>query len=72
MRPKYSGNGNNPILRARILTMLRLVGWWGKLDDFFRSKVGIPLIRHGKRQRIETLVNEEALLLAKYLRDEKT
>ena len=43
----------------------------GKLDEFFRSKVDIPLIRHGKRQRIETLINEEALLLAKYLRDER-
>ncbi|MBQ04399.1 hypothetical protein CL673_06795 [Candidatus Bathyarchaeota archaeon] len=43
----------------------------GELDDFFMSKVDIPLIRHGKRQRIETLINEEALLLAKYLRDER-
>ncbi len=43
----------------------------GELEDFFRLKVDIPLIRHGKRQRIETLINEEALLLAKYLRDER-
>jgi hypothetical protein len=28
-------------------------------------------MRHGKRQRIETLINEEALLLAKFLRDER-
>ena len=26
----------------------------------------------GKRQTIETLINEEALLLAKFLRDEKS
>ncbi len=32
--------------------------------------VEIPLISHGKRQRIETLINEEVLLLAKYLRYE--
>ena len=38
-----------------------------ELQDYFESKVDIPLIRHGKRQRIETLINEEALLLAKYL-----
>jgi hypothetical protein len=25
---------------------------------------------HGERQSVETLINEEALLLAKYLRDE--
>ena len=42
------------------------------LDTFFESKVEIPRIRHGKKQRIETLINEEALLLAKYLRDEKS
>ena len=41
-----------------------------ELEKFFESKVEIPLIRHGKRQRIDTLINEEALLLAKYLRDE--
>jgi CRISPR-associated protein Cas1 len=40
------------------------------LEGFFESKVKIPLIRHGKRQRIETLINEEALLLARYLRGE--
>ena len=43
-----------------------------ELEGFFKSKVEIPRIRHGKRQRIETLIHEEALLLAKYLRGEKT
>lgn len=42
-----------------------------ELNEYFESKVDIPLMRHGKRQRIETLINEEALLLAKYLRDER-
>lgn len=37
-----------------------------------RAKIEIPLIRHGKRQRIETLINEEALLLAKYIRKESS
>lgn len=41
-----------------------------KLDEFFLSRVEIPAMRHGKRQAIETLINEEALLLAKYLRNE--
>ena len=27
-------------------------------------------MKHGKRQTLETLINEEALLLAKYLRNE--
>jgi len=43
-----------------------------ELEGYFESKVEIPLIRYGKRQKIETLINEEALLLAKYLRGEKT
>ncbi len=41
------------------------------LEAYFESKVEVPLIRHGKKQRFETLINEEALLLAKYLRNEK-
>ena len=40
------------------------------LDDHFTSFVDVPNVRHGKRQRIETLINEEALLLARYLRGE--
>jgi hypothetical protein len=36
-----------------------------ELQEYFVSMVEIPLIKHGKRQRIETLINEETLLLAK-------
>jgi len=42
-----------------------------RLNVYFVSKVEIPRIRVGKSQEIETLISEEALLLAKYLRDEK-
>ena len=42
-----------------------------ELNRHFELKVEIPLIRHGKRQRLETLINEETLLLAKYLRNER-
>jgi CRISPR-associated protein Cas1 len=41
-----------------------------KLNSFFESTVEIPRVRHGKKQTIETLINEEALLLAQYLRSE--
>lgn len=37
---------------------------------YFESTVDIPRMKHGKRQTIETLINEEAFLFAKYLRDE--
>jgi hypothetical protein len=43
-----------------------------ELRESFESKVDIPLIRIGKKQKIETLIKEEALLLDKYIRNEKT
>ena len=42
-----------------------------KLNAYFESTVEIPRIKVGKRQKLETLIDEEALLLAKYLRDER-
>ncbi|MEM2111718.1 MAG: hypothetical protein QXX08_07560, partial [Candidatus Bathyarchaeia archaeon] len=42
-----------------------------ELNRFFETKVPISRIRHGSKQQIETLINEEALLFAKYLRNEK-
>lgn len=42
-----------------------------KLNLYFEKKVKVPRIRVGERQILETLINEEALLFAKYLRNEK-
>lgn len=41
------------------------------LYDYFQKKVEIPRIKRGKKQEVETLINEEALLFAKFLRNEK-
>ena len=41
------------------------------LNGLFNRTVEIPRIRNGKRQTLDTLINEEALLLAKYLRNER-
>ena len=41
------------------------------LDQYFERKVEIPWIRVGKRQTVETLIGEEALLFAKFLRGER-
>jgi CRISPR-associated protein Cas1 len=41
-----------------------------KLYSYFESTVEIPRMKHGKRQTVETLINEEAFLFAQYLRDE--
>jgi CRISPR-associated protein Cas1 len=42
-----------------------------QLNRFFQSQVNIPRIRRGQKQEIETLISEEALILAEYLRNEK-
>jgi len=41
------------------------------LNNLFQHEVEIPRIMRGKRQELETLINEEALLFAKYLRNER-
>lgn len=41
------------------------------LDEMFGKRVEVSRIRHGSGQVLETLINEEALLLAKYLRGER-
>ena len=39
------------------------------LDDFFNSMVDVPRLKHGIRQSIGSLINEEAMLLSNFLRD---
>jgi hypothetical protein len=41
------------------------------LNRFFQNKVDVSRVRMGKRQEIETLINEEALLFAMFLRSER-
>ena len=41
------------------------------LNGLFEGWVEVPRIKYGRRQVLETLINEEACLLAKYIRDEK-
>ena len=41
------------------------------LEKVIETIVEIPRIKFGKKQTIETLINEEALLLAQYLRNER-
>ena len=42
-----------------------------RLNIFFESSVEIPRIKVGKMQTVDTLINEEALLFAKFLRNER-
>jgi CRISPR-associated protein Cas1 len=41
-----------------------------RLNLYFISKIDTPRIKMGKKQEIETLIAEEALLFARYLREE--
>lgn len=41
------------------------------LNSLFKRKVDVARIRHGNRQTIDTLISEEALSFAKYVRNEK-
>lgn len=40
------------------------------LNNLFEREVKFPRIRYGSKQAFDTLINEEALLLARYLRHE--
>jgi CRISPR/Cas system-associated endonuclease Cas1 len=42
----------------------------GELNRFFETRVEVKRIRNGEHQTLETVINEEALLFAKYLRGE--
>ncbi len=42
-----------------------------KLNDYFETVIEIPRMKKGERQTIETLISEEALLFAQYLRNER-
>ena len=41
------------------------------LNALFEVEVEIPRIRHGNKQTLDTLITEEALLLARFLRNER-
>lgn len=41
-----------------------------ELNKFFETMVEVKRIRNDKHQTLETLINEETLLLAKYLKHE--
>jgi CRISPR-associated protein Cas1 len=43
-----------------------------RLNAYFLTKVKVPRYRMGNNQELETLINEEAMLFAKYLRNERT
>ena len=57
--------------KREYLTKPRTKELMKRLNAYFEKTVEIPRMKVGNRQEIETLICEEALLLAKYLRGEK-
>ena len=68
---KYETTFRNRIGKREYLNDTDSKGLMRGLNELFEVKVDIPRIRHGKKQSIETLISEEAFLLAKFLRNEK-
>jgi CRISPR/Cas system-associated endonuclease Cas1 len=57
--------------KREYLNDLKTKDFMDQLNDYFELFVEIPRIKIGERQTIETLINEKALLFAKFLRTEK-
>ena len=53
------------LIKERNSTFIKRLNW------YFTTNVEIPRMKVGNRQEIETLINEEAFLFAKYLRGER-
>jgi len=62
---------SNRLGKRQVLSKDKTKEFTARVYGLWERKVVIPRIRHGKRQTVETLINEEACLLAKYLRNEK-
>ena len=68
---KHEDYSKNKIGQREYLANSKTSDLTKKLYSYFDSMVEVERMRHGKRQTIETLINEEALLLAQYLRNER-
>jgi CRISPR-associated protein Cas1 len=66
---KHEDYTKNKIGQREYLNNSRTNDLTSKLS-YFESMVEIPRMKHGKRQTVETLINEEVFLFARYVRDE--
>lgn len=41
------------------------------LENYFQTTVNVPRVKHGKRQEIESVINEEAMFLASSIRGKR-
>ena len=62
---------NNKTIKRVYLNDYKTDELMNEIDELFNRQFEIPRIRNGQKQAFETLINEEAQLFAKYLRDER-
>jgi CRISPR-associated protein Cas1 len=68
---KYEALSRRKIAKREFLNDNETKDLMNCLNKYFEMQAEIPRMKVGNRQSFETLINEEALLLAKYLRREK-
>ena len=68
---KYDLLSRHKVGKREYLNDLDTKNLMSGLNNYFESMVEIPRMKVGKRQTFETLISEEALLFAKYLRNER-
>jgi hypothetical protein len=68
---KYDLDSRHKIGKREYLNDLDTKSLMSGLNNYFESMIEIPRMKVGKKQTFETLINEEALLFAKYLRNER-
>ena len=42
-----------------------------RLEDYFQTRVNVPRVKIGNKQEFETVINEEAMLLASFIRGKR-
>jgi hypothetical protein len=68
---KYENYSSNRKSKREFLSDSKTSVLMKSLNKYFQTKVDVSRMRMGMQQEIETLITEEALLFAEYLRNEK-
>jgi len=68
---KSEGCTSSKKAKRQYLNKAKTRNLFNEMDKFLKSKVQIPRLTHGDKQRIETLISEEASLFAMYLRNDR-
>jgi hypothetical protein len=67
---KVESASHEKLVKREYLTDSETKTLLDELNRFFESRVEVKRIKNGEHQTLETLINEETQLFAKYLRGE--